>query len=324
MKLKGLKPALFLFTAAALHAAVSGTVTNNTTGKPQAGATVTLYRLGTQTGLEALANVKTAADGTFQLDQTPAGGPHLIQTAWAGVTYNHMLPPTTPTEGLALEVWDASATPPKGVKITTHLTLLEPVGSVLRVTESWLWANTGTLTFNNSKGTHRFSVAQGMAGKLKATGTAPQGQPIERAALPTGSPNVMAIDFPIKPGQTRIDVNYEMPYADGTRFQTRVLPGDVAPRLVTPSGAKLEGTGLTELGVEPESQATIYNFTGTQIDAKVTGVGVLQEEAEAPTEDEAPGVQQVRPFLYDRIYWIAGLVTGIAALAMVTLYRRSA
>ena len=306
-----------------LHAAVTGTVANQSTGKPQAGATVTLYRLGTQTGLEAVANVKTAADGSFKIDATPQG-PSLIQTAWAGVTYNHMLPPGTPSEGLALEVWDASANVPPGASITTHIILLEPIGAIMRVTESWLWRNEGKLSFNNPAGTHRFYVPQGMTGKLRATGTAPQGQPIERAAMPTKTPNVFAIDFPIKPGQTRIDVNFEMPFQDGAKFSSRVLPGDAPPRLVVPQGVKLEGTGLAELGVEPQSQATIYNFTGTNIDVKVAGVGVLQEEAEAPTEEEAPGIKQVHPFVYDRIYVVAGLTAAIIALTMVTLYRRSA
>jgi hypothetical protein len=319
-----MKWALLLLAALSLQAAVTGTVSNQTTGKPQAGATVTLYRLGTQTGLEAITNVKTAADGSFKIDATPAGGPHLIQTAWDGVTYNHMLPPGTPSEGIELEVWDAAAKVPEGAAVNTHIILLEPIGSIMRVSESWLWKNTGKLSFNNPAGTHRFFVPEGMAGKLKATGTAPQGQPIERAPIATKTANVYAIDFPIKPGQTRIDITYEIPFADGSKFASRVLPGDAPPRVVVPQGVKLEGEGLAELGVEPQSQATIYSFTGTNIEAKVTGVGVLQEEAEAPTEDEAPGIKQVKPFLYDNIYLVAGLTATIIALTMATLYRRSA
>jgi hypothetical protein len=319
-----MKLVLALLACVSLQAAVTGTVANQTTGKPQAGATVTLYRLGTQTGLEAITNVKTAADGSFKIDAAEEPGPRLIQTAWDGVTYNHMLPPGTPSEGIELEVWNAAASVPKGAAVTTHIILLEPFGSILRITESWLWKNEGKLSFNNPAGTHRFYVPEGMAGKLKATGTAPQGQPIERAPIATKTPNVYAIDFPIKPGQTRIDVNFEMPFTDGAKFVSRVLPGDAPPRLVVPQGVMLEGKDLTALGVEPQSQATIYNFTGANIDVKVNGVGVLQEEAEAPTEDEAPGIQQVRPFLYDNIYFVAGLTTAIIALTMVALYRRSA
>ena len=107
-----------LLLAANLQAAITGTVRNETTGKAQSGATVTLYKLGTQTGLEAMTNVKTAADGSFKIDVALEPGPHLIQTAWDGVTYNHMLTPADPTEGISLEVWNASAKPPEGAEIT--------------------------------------------------------------------------------------------------------------------------------------------------------------------------------------------------------------
>ena len=50
---------VFFLLASIATAAVDGTVTNRTTGKPQPGATVTLYKLG-QNGLESVESVKTA------------------------------------------------------------------------------------------------------------------------------------------------------------------------------------------------------------------------------------------------------------------------
>src|SRR5258707_14413385 len=81
-------------------AAVDGTVTNGTTGKPQAGATVTLYKLG-ENGLESVESVKSNAEGKFRIEQN-LQGPRLLQSAYAGVTYNRMLPPGAPTSGVAL------------------------------------------------------------------------------------------------------------------------------------------------------------------------------------------------------------------------------
>src|SRR5882762_7821427 len=86
-------------------AAVDGTVTNRTTGKPQPGATVTLYKLG-QNGLESVESVKSDAAGKFRIDQD-LQGPRLLRTAYDGVTYNHMLPPRAPTTGLSLDVYNA-------------------------------------------------------------------------------------------------------------------------------------------------------------------------------------------------------------------------
>ncbi len=69
-----------------------------------------LYKLGTQLGLELIDQAKSDAQGNFTINQTPQG-PHLIRTAFDGVTYNHMLPPGRPTTGIALEVFNASKQP---------------------------------------------------------------------------------------------------------------------------------------------------------------------------------------------------------------------
>ena len=105
-------------------AAVTGTVTNQSTGKPQAGATVALYKLGTQIGLELIDQAKSDAQGNFTINQTPQG-PHLIRTAFDGVTYNHMLPPGRPTTGIPIEVYNASKQPGEA-KVAKHMILFEP------------------------------------------------------------------------------------------------------------------------------------------------------------------------------------------------------
>ena len=58
---------LCLCLAAAASAAIDGTVTNRTTGKPQAGATVTLFKI-TQNGPESLESVKSDAAGKFHIE----------------------------------------------------------------------------------------------------------------------------------------------------------------------------------------------------------------------------------------------------------------
>ena len=50
---------------------------------------------------------KTDAQGNFTINQTPQG-PHLIRTAFDGVTYNHMLPPGRRPPGSRIEVYNAS------------------------------------------------------------------------------------------------------------------------------------------------------------------------------------------------------------------------
>src|SRR5215470_5783024 len=141
--------AIWLSLALLASAAVDGTVTNGTTGKPQPGATVTLYKLG-QNGLESVESVKSDAAGKFRIDQN-LQGPRLLQSAYDGVTYNHMLPPGAPTNGVALDVYNSSKQQ-GGARVIEHMMLFEPSGSQMAVSESYVWNNDGTTTFNDPQG----------------------------------------------------------------------------------------------------------------------------------------------------------------------------
>jgi len=81
----GLLALSFLLCAAPIFAAITGEVRNQTTGKPQPGATVALYKLGTQNGLELIDQAKSDAQGQFSINREVLG-PHLIRTAFDGVT----------------------------------------------------------------------------------------------------------------------------------------------------------------------------------------------------------------------------------------------
>jgi hypothetical protein len=68
----GLGFGIGLLLVSTAFGAVDGTVINQTTGKPQAGATVTLYKIG-QAGPEAIESVKSGADGKFRIAQDATG-----------------------------------------------------------------------------------------------------------------------------------------------------------------------------------------------------------------------------------------------------------
>ncbi len=307
----------------ALLLMVNGTITNQTSGKPQQDATVTLYKVG-QDGPEALESVKSSADGKFQIDR-PTQGPHLVQAAFDGVTYNYMLFPGRPSEGIQLDVFNAT-TKPGPAKVNTHMILLESDGSNLTVNESVVWENNGKTSFYDPKGgTAKFYVPPS-AGKVRVMCTHPAqtGIPIERAADKTGVANVFTADFPIKPGETRFDLTYTMP---GTDFATRIIHGGGPVRIVAPSGITIEGKAAKFIDKHPETQASIYEVTGASLAVKVIGTGSLRGPAQgAPEEDadEGAGLQQIRPRLYDRFQWILGLSLLILGLGFAILFRKPA
>ena len=113
-------------------AQISGTVINQSTGKPQAGATVGIYTMGNKNGLELVDQAKSDAQGKFAVDKS-LGGMLLIRTAFGGITYNHRIAPTDPRTGINLEVYDVSKQP-GSAKVEKHMVLFEPTGDQVAVT----------------------------------------------------------------------------------------------------------------------------------------------------------------------------------------------
>lgn len=316
-----MKPLAFLLTLP-LMAAVDGTVLNKSTGKPQSGATVSIYKL-TDAGPESLETVKSDAAGKYQLQTTPGPGPHYVQVAFDGVTYTKMMPPGSPTSGVQVDVYSAS-TQPGQAKITQHMMLFEPMDTKLVITENYIYQNPGNAAFNEPEGgTLKFYMPAEAQGKVRISATAPQSVAVERSAIKTSTPNVYGVDFAIKPGETRFQLSYEMPLPDPPVFQGKLLYKDATTRLVTPRGVSLKADNISELGREPATQAAIYDVKGADLKLEISGSGSLREP-ESSGEEEGPSIQEVMPRVYDQVTIVLGLVAGILVLGFALIYRQPA
>jgi hypothetical protein len=310
-----------LLLASPIFAAVDGTVTNQTTGKPQAGVTVTLIKLGK--GMETAGSAKSDAQGHFQIPQEIAAGtPALIQALYSGVTYNKMIPPGMPSAGVAIDVFESS-TKPTTAKVLQHMMLLEPSATELAVSESIIYANQGKQTFNDPEGgTLHFYLPPAAEGKVKVVVNGPQGMPLQKPAEKTGQPNIYTVKFPVKPGETRFDLTYAMPLPSPPVFESKVFHPGVPLRIVAPKGVELKGEGITSLGPEPRTQATIYDVKAESYKVEFAGTGSLRAAAEpAPQEDQGPPIQESQPHVYDRIYLLLALAFSILLIGLVLLYR---
>jgi hypothetical protein len=310
---------VLLIATLPLHAAVTGTVTNQTTGKPQAGATVGLYKLGTQTGLELIDQAKSDAQGNFSINQT-LQGPHLIRTAWDGVTYNQMLPPGRPTTGLALSVYNASKQP-GDARVDKHMILFEPSAGQLAISETVLFNNSGKTAWNNpDTGTLQIFVPES-AGKPTVQATAPNGAPIGAPVTKTAKPEIWSVDFPIKPGDTRFDISYTLPYTEGAEFAGKIPTRDDNTYLIVPNGITLKAEGLKDLNVEPRTQAHIYGLSTPTYKVQLTGsLAPAPPEAQADS-DNGPKIEQVMPRIHTKAVFIVASALGILALGFALLYR---
>lgn len=311
--------ALFLIAASAF-AGVDGVVINKTTGKPQAGANVTILLLSA--GMQPGGSAQADSQGRFHFDQNLAG-PALIQVHYEGVTYNQQIQPgaAAPHE---LAIYETSKQP-AGAKVAQHMLVLEPAGDQLQVSETFFFSNTGNTTFYDADaGTLRFFVPKG-ANPPTVLATGPNGMPLQRQTR-THEAGVYSVDFPVRPGETRFDIRYTMPFTAPGTFASKSLYKDVPTRFAVPPGVTLTGDGLKQIGQEPQSQALIYETAAAAYKLNLEGSGALAAAAaqQGDEEESGPQIQQILPRIYDRVTWIVAAAMIALMCGFVILYRKGA
>lgn len=315
--------ALALLVAASAFGAVSGVTANATTGKPQAGVSIDLVQPGAN-GMQALGNAKSAADGTFTIDVNIPPGPALLRSTYAGVTYTQAIPPGTPTTGLTVNVFEASAVPPTDMT-TQHLIVIEPSATTLHISETFFTKNNSNVTyFDATNGTLKMYLPQGVPADLKVSIDS-TGVPIQRPVQKGRQNGQYKVDYPLKPGETRFDLEYSLPASD--TFSGRVMSETPATKLVTPGSVTLSGDGITDLGQEQQTQARVYTFKGNSFKVKILGVGSVRgPEAVAPPPGEESGApkccEEVPARVNTQMAWVLGLSLTILLLGGTLLFRR--
>ncbi len=227
-----------LCATAALAASISGVVTNRTTGKPSAGDTIGV--INTAQSMDEIAKVTSDASGNFRVN-APDGGQILLHVNHAGAEYFKSVPPRT--SNVDIDVYDSAA---KIDGITGEALVLraetDPTGKTLTLAENFFVQNTSAPARTEYGGnTFDFYLPKG-AIISQSLASAPNG-------LPTNTP-VKTVDaatghysftFPIRPGETRFQVAYTLPYSGKLPFSIKlsVPTGDVAVML--PKSMQFQG-----------------------------------------------------------------------------------
>ncbi len=227
MKMRAYRSLLTAATAflplAALAASITGTVTNKTTNKPAAGDDVVLVRL--QQGMTDSTRTKTDARGHFKLD-VPDDGVHLVRVTHDKANYFHPAPPGTTT--IDFDVYDAAA---HVVGVTGEADVMrvetDASGKNLNVVENYFIKNDSDPP-RTQFGDRPFefylpqdAVVQG------AAALGPNSMPVQSAPVPLGDKGHYTFLFPIRPGETRFQVSYSVPYTGSITL---------SPKLSLPTG----------------------------------------------------------------------------------------
>jgi 5-hydroxyisourate hydrolase-like protein (transthyretin family) len=271
----------------ALASNITGTVTDRTTGKPSSGDTIAV--INTAQSMDELSKVTSDAQGRFQAT-APDGGQILLHVTHHGAEYFKSVPPGT--SSVDIDVYDSAS---KIDGITGEALVLraetDTGGKLLNIAENFFIQNASAPPRTEVGGnTFDFYLPKG-AIVMQTLASSPGG-------LPTNT-DVKTIDaaaghyaytFPIRPGETRFQVVYTLPYSGKQAFSLKlsVPTSDVAVML--PKSMQFQGSSQFQpLNQDPNAQTyDAHNPVATvPVQFSLTGSGQLPQ-----TQDDNQGASQ--------------------------------
>jgi hypothetical protein len=270
------------FSGFALAESITGTVTNKTTNKPAAGDDVVLIRL--QQGMQEATRTKTDAHGNFTLD-VPDPGIHLVRVTHDKASYFRPAPPGT--QSVEIDVYNAAAKV-KGVTGEADVMRLQTDadGKSLHVIENFFVKNDSNPPLTQfSDRPFEFYLPAGAVVEGSAA-LSPGGMPVQATPTPLGEPNHYAFVFPIRPGETRFQITYRLPYSGSLKFSPRVgMPTDTIAIMMPKSMTFAPGPSAPYTAVTEETTAQTYvarSVAPSQpLDFTVSGIGQMPRDAGA-------------------------------------------
>ncbi len=237
---------LLLLAAPLFAADIHGTITNKTTNKPSAGDDVILLEL--KQGMQEIARAKTDAKGNYSLHFNDSPDPHLVRVVHETATYHKPAPPGTTQ--VDVDVYDA-AEKVSNVSQSIDVMRVEADNSTMRVVEMFSM-NNASQPPRTLMGPKSFEIALPDGAKVtQALAAGPGGMPVNSPPVPTGEKNHYTFLFPIRPGETRFQIAYTMPYSGQAKVAPVVLRATdnfavsvpKSMQLSPASGSKLEAKG---------------------------------------------------------------------------------
>jgi hypothetical protein len=272
------------FSSFAFADSITGVVTNKTTNRPAAGDDVVLIRLAQ--GMQEASRTKTDAKGHFTL-QVPDGdnGLHLVRVTHDKA--NYFRPAPAGTQSVEVEVFNAAAKV-KGVSSEADVMRLQTdeSGKALHIVENFFVKNESDPPLTQfSDRPFEFYLPDGAVVEGSAA-LAPGGMPVQAAPVPLGEPNHYAFIFPIRPGETRFQITYRLPYSGSLKFAPRVMmPTDTIAIMMPKSMTFKPGPSAPYTPVTEETTAQTYVARSVEpsqaLDFTVSGSGQMPRDAGA-------------------------------------------
>jgi hypothetical protein len=272
------------FSGTILAESITGTVTNKTNNKPAAGDEVVLIRLAQ--GMQESTHTKTDSKGNFTIE-LPDSGMHLIRVTHDKANYFRPAPPGT--QSVEIDVYDAAAKV-KGVTAEADVMRLQTdeSGKSLRIVENFFVKNDSNPP-KTQFGDRPFEFYLPHGAVIEGSAAlAPGGMPVQASPAPLGDPDHYTFIFPIRPGETRFQISYKVPYDGTLKLAPRPTMATDTIAIMMPKSMSFQaGSGASYSPVTEETTAQTYvarNVSPSQqLGFTISGTGQLPRDNAAAT-----------------------------------------
>lgn len=277
---------------------ITGSVRNQSRGKPAAGDDVILIRL--EGRMQEEARAKTDTQGVFALSVQYPGEPYLVRVIHEGVSYDQQ---ASAGQVLSVQVFDAA---PRVRPIAGTIEILRTAtnGNLLHVSDLLEVKNDSNPPLTQA-GERTFEVYLPANAKIDSVLAAgPEKMSVMISAAPIAKePGHYTVSFPLRPGATKFAFNYDVPYNGHAAFQTKhvyplrqlavMIP--LTMKFSSPSLAfKILATGNSRYQVQAVNQLK----AGEGPTFEVSGTGMLPPlEQQDKSQAQSQASPRVKPHL---------------------------
>ncbi len=303
---------------------LTGIVRNGTTGKPAAGDDVVLLKLSE--GMQEVARTTSDAAGRFSLPVDDAAAQHLVRVNHQDVNYHRPAPPGATS--VEVEVFDVQAKV-DGVKGVVNIQRMQTVTGGLEVVEVYGLRNESQppRTWMGPRTLEVMLPADASIQESMAAG--PGGMPVNASPVPQEQPGHYAFRFPVRPGETRFQITYRLPYSGEISLQPRLKFPVEHLVIMLPRTMQLTSSAPFQQMTE-EDGSTVHVATSVQPGSepafRVSGTGAFEpaaaaEAANRPGGGLGPPTESPDPLRQYRWYILGGLGVALAAGAFFLMHR---
>jgi len=278
---------VLLCAATTFASTLTGVVTNRTTGKPSAGDTVAV--INTAQSMNELAKATTDGNGRFRVN-TPDGGQILLHVTHRGAEYFKSVP--AGLSSIDIDVFDSSE---KVDGITNTALVLraetDATGKTLNLIETFAVQNDSTPPRTEVGGnTFDFYLPKGATIiQTQASTAGGMGTNTDVKTLDAASGHY-AFTFPVRPGETRLEVAYSLPYNGKQSFALRFsMPANGVAIMLPKSMTFAPSTAFQPINLDASAQSYVAHQPNPAqpVAFTLSGAGQLpQMQGEAQGADD--------------------------------------